>query len=210
MQLLSRHAPQAGITLIESLIALVIASLAVLGVLGSQLRTLADNQSGVRRAQAIRLIEDFSERTRANPNSLGQISAYVSDWDSATAAPATDCAASACSAAQLAAHNLAHWKASVNQVLPGGKAKVFISEDEATAASGNQRQLGIMISWRENEQSGDASYKTPLGINSAGERGTNATTCPADRTCHLQYIPLSARCAPYFSDSAVQFFCAGG
>lgn len=58
-----------GFTLIETLVATVITALGVLGILGLQMRTLADNQSGVRRAQAIRLIEDLSERTHANPNS---------------------------------------------------------------------------------------------------------------------------------------------
>lgn len=201
----TRHRRQSGITLIETLVALVVAALGILGVLGAQMRTLADNQTGVRRAQAIRLIEDLGERTRVNPNSLGQINAYLSDW-SHTPAITTDCATGECSPAELAAYHLARWKTSVGQVLPGGTAKVFISEDEAAATTGNQRQLGVMISWRENEKSGDATYKDPIG---GGARDNKAVACPADRTCHLQYIPLSARCAPYFGDSAVQFFCAG-
>ena len=45
---------QRGITLIESLIALMVAVLGVLGILGVQMRTLTDTQAGVRRAQAIR------------------------------------------------------------------------------------------------------------------------------------------------------------
>ena len=199
---------QAGITLLETLIALVVATLGVLGVLGMQMRTLADNQTGVRRAQAIRLIEDLSERTRVNPNSLGQMNAYVSDWGH-TPAFASDCASSTCASAELTAFNIAQWKASVSQFLPGGDASVFIAEDETAAGTGNRRQLGVMLSWRENEKSSDASYKTPLGLDSDGKRGPGAATCPANRSCHLQYIPLSARCAPYFADASVQFFCTG-
>ena len=58
---------QRGITLIESLVAIVIMALGILGILGVQMRTLADTQTGVRRAQAVRLIEDLSERIQVSP-----------------------------------------------------------------------------------------------------------------------------------------------
>lgn len=208
---------QTGITLIESLVAVVIAALGILGILGLQMRTLADTQTGVRRAQAIRLIEDFSERTRSNPNSLGQIDRYVSGWDHSPPSPpsTTDCATTECDTAQMAAYNLAQWKAAVAQLLPLGKANIFIAQNKAggqgspaagsAAVAGDQRQLGIMISWRENEKSSTAGYKNPIGVGSEG----GDLDCPANSTCHLQYIPLSARCAPYFADAQVQFFCAG-
>ncbi len=205
-------ARQAGITLIESLIALVLAALGILGVLGMQMRTLADTQTGVRRAQAIRLIEDLSERTRVNPNSLGQIATYVSDWGS-TAQATTDCTAAQCTSAELASFHLARWRTSVGQVLPGGSAKIFIAEDEATSSDtdGNRRQLGVMLRWRENEKSAASDYQQPIGLDSDGSRGkaSETATCSTGYTCHLQYIPLSARCAPYFADSTVQFFCSG-
>ncbi|HRN05700.1 MAG TPA: prepilin-type N-terminal cleavage/methylation domain-containing protein, partial [Ottowia sp.] len=51
----SSRAAQRGVTLIESLVALVVVAVALFGILGIQMRTLVDTQSGVRRAQAIRL-----------------------------------------------------------------------------------------------------------------------------------------------------------
>ena len=74
------HRRQRGITLIESLVALVISALAILGIVGVQMRTLADTQTAVRRAQAIRLIEDLSERMRVNPNALTQITNFESTF----------------------------------------------------------------------------------------------------------------------------------
>jgi len=71
---------QRGISLIESLIALVVAALGILGVVGVQMRTLTDTSSTVRRAQAIRLIEDLGERMKANPNALAVIDNYLSDF----------------------------------------------------------------------------------------------------------------------------------
>ena len=67
------HKRQRGITLIESMVALVIAALGILGILGVQMRTLSDTSTAVRRAQAIRLIEDLSERMRVNPNAMANL-----------------------------------------------------------------------------------------------------------------------------------------
>ena len=52
------HTPkhQRGIALIEALIAILIIALGILGVMGVQMRTLSDTQTGVRPAQAIPLI----------------------------------------------------------------------------------------------------------------------------------------------------------
>ena len=69
---------QRGITLLESMIAIVVAALGILGILGVQMRTLTDTQTSMRRAQAIRLIEDLSERMKVNPNALSGINTYVS------------------------------------------------------------------------------------------------------------------------------------
>jgi len=61
---------QRGVTLLESLIAIVLAALGAIGMIGIQLRTLADTQNTVRREQAIRLIEDLGERLKLSPNAL--------------------------------------------------------------------------------------------------------------------------------------------
>ena len=72
---------QRGISLIESLVAIVVMALGILGILGVQMRTLTDTQAGVRRAQAIRLIEDLGERLQNNPDALGNLSTYTTKPD---------------------------------------------------------------------------------------------------------------------------------
>ena len=80
----------------------------------------------------------------------------------------------------------------------------------------------MLIRWRENEREDFASdaakkaYKdainTGASIKGDGSIGTkDPTSCPANFTCHLQYIPVSARCAPDFraGNSAPLFFCPG-
>ena len=212
---------QRGITLLESLIAIVVAALGILGILGVQMRTLTDTQSSMRRAQAIRLIEDLSERMKVNPNALSSINTYVSDWTSTppTAEASKKCEGSTtCKQAELATYDLTEWKRLVERSLPLGNAATFLALADGDASSiTNRRQLGVLIRWRENERS-DATqaYKdaTNTGASTKSD-GTisdkDPTSCPANFTCHLQYIPVSARCAPDFraGNSAPLFFCPG-
>lgn len=197
------YSRQQGITLLESMIAIVIMALGILSVLGLQMRTLTNTQTSLYRAQAIRLVEDLNERLASNPNALLNISTYTLTWSNQPTA-ATDCSTSACAHSQLAAYDIAQWKTLVANTLPLGNASVFTPQDET--ANDNRRQLGVMISWRENELSQTDGYKTP--INAASGGGT-AASCPADQTCHLQFIPVIARCAPYFAGSSTQLFCPG-
>lgn len=210
------------------MVAIVVTALGILGILGVQMRTLTDTQTSVRRAQAIRLIEDLSERMKVNPNALGNINNYTSGWrtgDPPTTQATKLCDTETCSHAELAAYDLAEWKRAVERALPLGNANVFLAQGEGAGVNPNRRQLGVMISWRENERSTDAAYKdtinttkeqklkadgTPDGTfyDGAGT-GITAVKCPDDRTCHLQYLPVAARCAPYFADTTVQYFCPG-
>ena len=206
----TRHHSQRGITLIESLVAIVVASLGILGILGVQMRTLTDTQTSVRRAQAIRLIEDLSERMKVHPNAMGSINSYTIGWRSGaapTAQAGTLCDSSACAHADFAAYDLREWKRAVERALPLGDANVFVAAGET--ADTNRRQLGVMIRWRENERDTSNDYKDSLDTAAGALGGTGAPACGTGFTCHLQYIPVSGRCAPYFADTAVQYFCPG-
>lgn len=205
-----RASGQHGITLIESLIAILVAALGILGIIGVQLRTLADTQTTVRREQAIRLIEDFSERMKISPNALVNMGSYTSGWSTSLPTPdaGTSCTTGTCTPAQLAAYDLAEWKQLVQASLPMGDANVFQATGETVAA--NRRQLGIMIRWRENEKNQDADYLSNLQISAAANgSGGTAVTCDTGYTCHLQYIPVSARCAPYNGTATTRYFCPG-
>lgn len=194
---------QHGISLIESLVAIVVTALGILGILGVQLRTLADTQTGVRRAQAIRLIEDLSEHMKANPNALSNANSYLIGWSASPTSPA-NCKITACNAQQLALYDLTQWRQTVLNSLPNADVNIFNVPDETVA--NNNRQLGVMVSWRENER--DTASSTVFQITNAE---TGAAACPANRICHLQYIQLTARCAPYTMGGPTlpQVFCPG-
>lgn len=200
MQLIShklqhRNSLQRGISLIESLVAIVVMALGIFGIMGVQMRTLADTQTGVRRAQAIRLIEDLSERVRANPNAMGTAGDYAIAWDATLGSPNSclidDFIASNCTPAQLTAFDRDRWIRSVRANLPLGDASIFISDSDP-------RQLGVMVSWRQNEREGanaadTLAYSAPFVTSSTGGAGIS---CPDKRICHLQYIALTQRCIP--------------
>lgn len=214
------HKQQRGITLIESLVALVIAALGVLGVLGVQMRTLTDTQTTVRRAQAIRLIEDLSERMKVSPNALMTIKSYQSGYsEKASAVTAASCNSTTCTPAEQAKYDLKQWKTAVEAALPAAQANVFLAAGES--GDTNRRLLGVIIAWRENEiavtnvddkkiqrDNIDATQvRAADGTLSTGVEAANA--CPADKTCHLQYIPVAARCAPYDNGSGTKaFYCS--
>ena len=204
------HKRQRGITLIESMVALVIAALGILGILGVQMRTLSDTSTTVRRAQAIRLIDDLGERMRTNPNAMVNLGNYVSNF---ATNPAVGSCASGCDHAALAAYDLAVWKQAVRNSLPLGQAEIFIPPAEAGVAAAQRRQLGVMIAWRENEGDGrktDDIDATKVRDNSGTLTDGATLACPADRICHLQYIPVPARCAPYApGGNAPMYYCPG-
>ena len=185
---------QHGITLLETLVALIVSVLGILGILGMQMRTLVDTQTSVRRAQAVRLIEDLSERMRVHPNALANIADYESDFDDTPAT--TGCTGTtACNSTALLTRDLGVWKANVANALPGGQANVFIAPwDTNSSAPG---QVGIMVRWRENERSEDDGYLTPLNAVTANGGATvecNGENDTTRYTCHLQYISVAARC----------------
>jgi type IV pilus assembly protein PilV len=196
---------QRGISLIESLVALVVAALGILGIVGVQMRTLADTQTSVRRAQAILLIEDLSERMKVNPNALNNLASYTSGFDDS---PTPGSCASGCTPADQASYDLARWKETVKANLPLGQASIFLAPGEGQG----RRQLGVMISWRENERDGsktDDIDTTKILVDGEWKAGAGDTVCPESRTCHLQYLPVSARCAPYDNGTGTPlFYCS--
>jgi type IV pilus assembly protein PilV len=210
MQLSGQH--QRGVTLLEAMIAIVIVALGVLGVLGVQLRTLSDTQTSVRRSQAIRLIEDLNERVRSNPLALTEavLLNYVVDWGTVTfTAPVC---AQGCGPGDLALVDIAAWKQLVRSTMPLGDANVFQVTD--TTGTNTRAQLGVMISWRENERASDNSnagaataentaYRAPFSVSTVVTNAAGASiSCPADRICHLQYLQPTLRCLPYLAGGA--------
>ena len=176
---------QRGGVLLESLVAILVLGIAVTGMLHVVVRTLAETQTGVRRAQAVRLIEDFAERVRSRPDAVRVLPEYVRPWDSIRE-PAPDCkAVGGCNPSELVAWDADGWKFLVSKTLPKGDATIFLSADEVTP--GERRQLGVMVAWQNNEREKGAAttYDDPFVMDPTA---ASAVICPARRICHLVYV----------------------
>ncbi len=198
---------QTGITLIESLIALVVAALGILGVVGVQMRTLVDTQASVNRGYAISLIDDLAERIQTNPDALNNLPTYTTSPTSAT-----DCTTTACDPAALATYDIKSWRDQVSTTLPGSQAIVFVPQ-------GGSRQLGVLIGWADKHysQTGaslsasdvtalDAELMKIIPANTKDSTGA-AVSCPDGLICHLQYIQPTQRCTPW-GIGAGTLYCA--
>jgi type IV pilus assembly protein PilV len=173
---------QRGISLMESLIALVVLALGIMGLAGVQTRILAESRTSNHRAVAIGLIDDLNNRMLLNRNAAlySPIPPYNLDWaDAATAVQ--DCKTNPCSGAQLAQSDLNEWRASVAAALPGGKTSVFLSPTDS-------RQVGIAIGWNANEgKAADTDtdkYKSPFAVTA----DLHGVECPANSICHFAYV----------------------
>ena len=174
---LLRHA-QRGVSLIESLVALLVLALGILGLAGIQTRTLTDTRLTNARAAAIRMSNDIQERMKLNVEAQSlAANPYITDFGAAPAA-ATNCNTAPCTSAQLAAFDLNQWKTTLSTALPGGDGRIFASPDDT-------RQFGVLVSWTDNQSTAAdadlADYVAPFGIatNVAG------VACPANSLCHL-------------------------
>nr|WP_278878608.1 type IV pilus modification protein PilV [Variovorax paradoxus] len=155
---------QAGFSMIEALVAILVLSFGLLALAGFQLRVLSDSVGASNQNIAALLAGDMADRIRANPVA-GAVSAspYVAGWSAANAtAPTPACAGAKarCTAAQLAAHDLWTWKQRVASALPGGVADV-----QSKKAVGGL--LFVHIAWDEpaavNPIAPDSAWGCPRG-----------------------------------------------
>jgi len=169
---------QRGVSLIESLVAMLILALGVLGLAGLQAGTLAQARHANARAAAVQMANDLLERMQLNPMvravPTGRAS-YQIDWG-VHVDDAPDCQSGPCTGAQLARHDLSRWKRSWQTALPGADARVFVSRTDP-------RQLGVMLGWAD-------AGTTPFGQPPlpAAEGDDVETRCPSGLTCHLVYV----------------------
>jgi type IV pilus assembly protein PilV len=112
------RARQAGLSLVEVLVTLVLVSVGLLGIAGLQLTSVQNSNSSTQRFQATLLAEEVLERMRAN-RSQAQVGRYdVAIGDDANSVG-------------LAQADLEEWKAGL-AALPGGDGAVDMNGDEVT------------------------------------------------------------------------------
>ena len=152
MYLNNQH--QLGVSLIESMIALLVISIGLLGIAALQITAVKQNSSAMHHSQSVWISYDITDRIRAN---FGEFANYAGIDTSNTYA--MDCAGSACTSTQLITSDAQSW-ATLVQNLPSGR---------GTITSPVANELLIRVMW-DDEGTGVA------GINCSND-------LTADLTC---------------------------
>lgn len=128
----TRH--QDGFTLLEVLIAVIVAGIGLLGVAALQLSTLKSTDASRYRSVAIQLTGDMADRLRAN--SAGAILGVAVNQgynrprttvaDPAYTTPNDACRSVGCQPGEMALDDLARWHDRISTTLPGGIGVVCI------------------------------------------------------------------------------------
>lgn len=144
-----------GFTLLEVLIAIVVLSVGLLGLMGLQALGLRNNHSAYLRTQATWLSYDMADRMRANKSGVGT-GAYNSIDTETDYSSAPNCRTISCTPAQLAPYDADQWKqnftAGANAVLPSASGKV-----NGDGAAGTP--MRITVKWMDIEKNGPVEQR---------------------------------------------------
>ncbi|MBC5785004.1 type IV pilus modification protein PilV [Ramlibacter sp. USB13] len=144
----ARRSTLRGASLIEVLVAILIASLGLLAFAGLTASSVRYTKMSQYRATATQLAQDIAERARANIVD-GNVTAYeflgsFSSQATAPTLPAKTCQAAAdtCSVAEIAAMDLYEWQQAARKLLPEGS--VFLQRDAAVLGA-----FDLWLAWRD-------------------------------------------------------------
>ena len=145
---------QSGVTLMESMVALVILSVGLLGLAGIHVTGMRGNNGAYLRTQAAILVNDLAERMHANPNA--DANADVEDGDAYLSIPniacdqpidTPNCEAVACNSIQMAQYDSYQWVCSVEALLPGAQINVECIDGDTTdgdvCSSGSSHTISV-------------------------------------------------------------------
>ena len=153
--------PQVGFVLFEALMALLILTVGVLGLLWMHQHALVLQRQQLMRSVAMGIAQDLSERMHMNPQSP---TLYAKPWGNSHEAASVDCTAKPCNRDDLAKWDLQQLRQALQTQLPEGDAAVF-------ALSESPDWWGVVVAWRDANE----TYRT--------DTTTNAAPCPAQMSC---------------------------
>lgn len=149
-----------GFALTEALVALLILTFGVLGLLWMHQQALVSQRQQLMRSVATGLAQDGVERMRLNAS---QRASYAKSWGS-TETRSPDCTATPCLRSELAVWDLAQLQQRLQSQLPEGDAAVF-------PLTSQPDWWGIVIAWRDDHE----SYRTDTAAGSPA--------CPPHMSC---------------------------
>jgi type IV pilus assembly protein PilV len=145
----SQHRRQAGFSLIEVLIALVIMSVGMLGIASLYVQSMQAGRTSLLRHNAVTLAGDVADRIRANP--LGAAAYLGTGADN-------DCVDGGinCSAPQMASHDIFLWRQQAQESLPAGDVTIAFND------GANPPEYTIAVVWSEPGQPQNFTITIPV------------------------------------------------
>lgn len=138
-----RRPAQAGFTMVEVLVALVVLAIGLLGIAALYLNSLQSGRTAIYRTQAVNLAADLADRIRANRTAQAAYGTLFADTE--VAVPACD-GTGGCSDADLAATDLSRWKATLDERLPNGQGQVVVT---LPVGPGEPANYVVVVRWAE-------------------------------------------------------------
>ena len=130
---------QQGLSLIESMVALLVISVGLLGIAALQVTSMKQNNSALHHSQAVWVGYNMADRIRAN---FTQFDSYAGTNTSKPYEQICDGVKNVCSPAQLAVADQADWSTAI-QTLPGGLGLV-------SKPAGKNDELLIRVMWDDD------------------------------------------------------------
>ncbi len=147
--------PQLGFTLIETMVALLVISVGMIGVAALHGQALSSSGIALRRSVAIGLASDIADRIRVN---RGAGIAYEGAAADNNCAAPTGGGGVDCSPAQMAAHDLFAWRAQIAQSLPGGTGTIDVDP------AANPTVYTVTVGWAEPTQVAPVTFTFAFGL----------------------------------------------
>lgn len=145
---------QAGFSLVEVLITLVIMSVGMLGIAGLYVQSMQAGRTSMFRHHAVTLAGDVADRIRANPTADIAYAAPVG-VDNGCVLGGIDC-----SPTQMAANDILLWKDQAASTLPGGDVLIVHTAEAGLIPATYQ----ITVSWTEPGQVPAPNYTITIPV----------------------------------------------
>jgi type IV pilus assembly protein PilV len=153
-KIVRKHGRMSGITMVESLVALVIISVGMLGIAGLYLTSLQAGRSAALRIQAINLASDMADRVRVNKRGRSFYKALATDKGESK-----DCKTATCTPEDVAKNDIFVWKKAISEALPAN-ANGQLTFTEA----GSPDVVEVKVVWREAGADVDSTYKAMVEL----------------------------------------------
>ena len=143
---------QAGVTLVEVLLASALAGFALLALAMLHSHSLRGMEQAQRQVEATFLLQDFASRMQANPAGRASYAGFLAGTPTSQGCSSTNDsdAASVCNATDLAEHDAWMWTVMIEETLGEDASAVL------TSLVSGDTSYKLTLSWAENNEAIDA------------------------------------------------------